>query len=144
MTTGFGYRDGAPEASLANYFRARTNDVEKAVVAFAAVSPEGRVETQIPWMWHDDAAEVLKPLAGAMAAGGAVPCLQLGHGGRQVSPRVIGTDPVAPSAVTPGVHVRTPSRELTATEIKDLISAFADAAIKAAAPSWTEHGSEPR
>jgi 2,4-dienoyl-CoA reductase-like NADH-dependent reductase (Old Yellow Enzyme family) len=136
MTTGFGYRDGAPEASLVNYFRARTNDVGMAVVAFAAVSPEGRVERQIPWMWRDDAAEVLKPLFGAIAAGGAVPCLQLGHGGRQVSPRVIGTDPVAPSAVTPDVHVRTPPRELTASDIKDLISAFADAAIKAAAAGF--------
>jgi 2,4-dienoyl-CoA reductase-like NADH-dependent reductase (Old Yellow Enzyme family) len=131
MTTGFGFDEGAPQPDLIDYFEARTRDVGMAVVAFGAVSPEGRVERRIPWMWRDDAAAVLSPLAEAIAANGAVPCLQLGHGGRQVSPRVIGTDPVAPSAVAPDVHVRRPPRELSIAQIEDLVVAFADAAVKA-------------
>ncbi len=132
MTTGFGFERGAPQPSLIDYFRARSHDVGMTVVAFGAVSPEGRVEQQIPWMWRDDAADVLSPIAAAITANGSVPCLQLGHGGRQVSPRVIGTDPVAPSAVAPQVHVRRLPRRLATDEIEDLVAAFAAAATKAA------------
>ena len=136
ITTGFGYDGGAPQTSLLEYFRERTSDVGMAVVAFGAVAADGRVEHQIPWMWREDAGRVLSPLAAVIAAGGAVPCLQLGHGGRQVSPRVTGTDPVAPSAVMPEVHVRRPPRELTVGEIGDLVGAFAAGAAKAAAAGF--------
>src|SRR5262245_13725545 len=105
MTTGFGYARGVPDTSLLAYLRARTADTGMAVVAFGAVTPEGRVEEQLPWMWHDDPAAVLAPLAAALHEGGGLACLQLGHGGRQVSPAVTGTRPVAPSEVPPPAHV---------------------------------------
>ncbi|MCW3063280.1 MAG: oxidase, partial [Solirubrobacterales bacterium] len=101
MTTGFGYSKGAPDEALLAYLRARTADVGMAVVAFGAVTPEGRVEEQIPWMWRPDAGAVLAPLAAALREGGGLACLQIGHGGRQVSPAVTGAEPVAPSAVAP-------------------------------------------
>ena len=132
MTTGFGFDRGAPNRRLIDYFTARLGDVGMAVVAFGAVAPEGRVEQQVPWMWREDAAGRLSPLAAAIDAAGTVPCLQLGHGGRQVSPAVIGTDPVAPSVVTPGAHVRRRPRALTIVEIGDIVDAFASAAAKAA------------
>ena len=132
MTTGFGYDAGAPEPSLIDYFEARTRDVAMAVVAFGAVSPEGRVEQKIPWMWRGDAAEIMAPLAAAIRDNGTVPCLQLGHGGRQASPTVTGSQPVAPSAVAPDVHVRQAPRELNLGEIEALVTAFAEAAVKAA------------
>jgi 2,4-dienoyl-CoA reductase-like NADH-dependent reductase (Old Yellow Enzyme family)/thioredoxin reductase len=136
MTTGFGFDAGLPDPQLVDYFRARTDDVGMAVVAFGAVAPEGRVERQIPWMWQDGIVDALEPLAAAIAANGAVPCLQLGHGGRQVSPRVTGTDPVAPTAVPPEVHVRRPPRELTGGEVEELVAAFGNAAAKAAAAGF--------
>lgn len=132
MTTGFGFDRGAPTEELLAYFRARCGGVGMAVVAFGAVAPEGRVEDAIPWMWRDEAAAVLAPLASAIAQRGALPCLQLGHGGRQVSPRVTGTAPVAPSAIAPAVHVDVPPRALTTAEAEDVVAAFGDAAAKAA------------
>ena len=57
-----------------------------AVVAFGAVAPEGRVEEKLPWMWRDDIGERLRPLVAALHDEGTRACLQLGHGGRQVSP----------------------------------------------------------
>ena len=83
------------------------------VVGFGAVAPGGRVEERLPWMWRDDAADVMAPLAAAIREGGAVPGLQLGHGGRQASRRLTGEQPVAPSAVRrtrTSARRRTPSR----------------------------------
>src|SRR5690606_40326008 len=98
---------------------------------FGAVAPEGRVEQRIPWMWRPDAATVMRPLAAAIRARGALPCLQLGHGGRQVSPRIIGGPPVAPSPVPAGAHTRVPPRALTVAQIKDIVHAFGRAAARA-------------
>ena len=131
MTTGFGFDRGVPQPPLLDYFKERTAGVGMAVVAFGAIAPEGRVERQIPWMWRDDAAWGLAPLAELIASNGAVPCLQLGHGGAQVSPTVIGTDPVSPSGIPPAVHVRRPPRQLAVDEIEGLVASFAAAAVNA-------------
>ena len=96
------------------------------------MAPEGRVENAIAWLWPEGAAETLAPLAGAIASTGAHPCIQLGHGGRQVSPTVIGEPPVAPSAVQAGAHVRIPPRALSTAETEDIVAAFGQAAQRAA------------
>jgi 2,4-dienoyl-CoA reductase-like NADH-dependent reductase (Old Yellow Enzyme family) len=132
MTTGFGFDDGAPTGEFTAYIAARSHGVAMTVVAFGAVRPEGRVEQQVPWMWRDDAARALAPIPEALRAVGAVPCLQLGHGGRQVSPRVIGRPPVAPSPVPPRVHVTEPPIPLDTEEVEDIIAAFGSAAAAAA------------
>ena len=90
MTTGFGFDEGAPDADAIAYFRARSDGPAAVVVGFGAVAPGGRVEERLPWMWRDDAADVMAPLAAAIREGGAVPGLQLGHGGRQASRAVTG------------------------------------------------------
>ena len=136
MTTGFGFEHGAPDARLLAYFAARTSGVGMAVVAFGAVAPEGRVEQQVPWLWRPDAAEVMRPLATAISAQGALPCLQLGHGGRQVSSRVIGEAPVGPSPLPPQVHTQVAPRELTLAEIQQTVMAFGRAAAVAAAAGF--------
>lgn len=131
MTTGFGYDEGAPTQDLLDYFAARSHGVAMATVAFGAVAPEGRVEKAIPWMWRPDAAAVLAPLAAAIEDAGAVACLQLGHGGRQVSRRVTGMAPVGPSAIRPPRHVDEPPHELTTDEIAGVVAAFGSAAAVA-------------
>jgi 2,4-dienoyl-CoA reductase-like NADH-dependent reductase (Old Yellow Enzyme family) len=133
MTTGFGFQDGAPDERAIAYFAARTKGVALAVVAFGAVAPEGRVEEQLPWMWRPDAERVMRPLAAAIRAQGALPCLQLGHGGRQVSPRVIGQAPVGPSPLAIAVHnTEIAPRALSIDEIAEIVQAFGRAARKAA------------
>lgn len=132
MTTGFGFTAGAPDERTIAYFAARCAGVGMAVVAFGAVAPEGRVEEKIPWMWRPDAAEVLRPLTDAIRAEGALPCLQLGHGGRQVSPRVIGGTPVGPSPLPPAVHTEVPPHALTVAETEEIVRAFGRAARAAA------------
>lgn len=132
MTTGFGYADGAPDERTLAYFAARSSGVGMVVVAFGAVAPEGRVEEKIPWMWRPDAADAMRPVAEAIASQGALPCLQLGHGGRQVSPRVIGGPPVGPSPLLPAVHTDEPPHALTVEEAEAIVGAFGSAARRAA------------
>lgn len=136
MTTGFGFAEGAPTPDLLEYFRVRTRGVGMATVAFGAVAPEGRVEHKIPWMWRSDAVNVLAPLAEVIEENGAVACLQLGHGGRQVSSRVIGRPPVGPSAVAADVHVDAAPIELSTTDVEGVIDSFAAAARTAAAAGF--------
>lgn len=136
MTTGFGYRDGAPDDALIAYLQARSGGVSMSTVAFGAIAPEGRVEQQLPWMWRPDAARCLAPVVAAVHAEGALACLQLGHGGRQVSPSITGMGTVAPSALAPFAHVRTVPRELTLTEIEAIVEAFGAAAAAAAAAGF--------
>jgi 2,4-dienoyl-CoA reductase-like NADH-dependent reductase (Old Yellow Enzyme family) len=137
MTTGFGYDSGVPNEDLLAYFAARSGDVAMTTVAFGAVAPEGRVEQQIPWMWRPDAAAALSPLAATIAATGAVPCLQLGHGGRQVSPKVTGMQPVAPSPVAPQVHVDVAPHSLSTDEVESVVDAFVSAAGAAQQAGFT-------
>ena len=132
MTTGFGFTEGGPDAEALAYYRTRSQGTALATVGFSAVAPEGRVENAIAWLWPEGAAEALAPLAEAIASTGAHPCIQLGHGGRQVSPTVIGEAPVAPSALQAGAHVRIPPRALSTGEVEDIVAAFGQAARRAA------------
>jgi 2,4-dienoyl-CoA reductase-like NADH-dependent reductase (Old Yellow Enzyme family) len=132
MTTGFGFERGAPDADAIAYFRVRSDGPAVVVVGFGAVAPGGRVEERLPWMWRDDAAAVMAPLAAAIREGGAHPGLQPGHGGRQASRRLTGERPVAPSPVPPRAHVRETPHALTLGEIEDVIAAYARAARAAA------------
>ncbi len=139
MTTGFGFRGGAPTDDALSYYAARSVGVGLAVVGFSAVSPEGRVEDAIAWLWEDRAAGAGAEGEGALASlvevihsTGALAGIQLGHGGRQVSPKVIGDRPVAPSALPPSAHVRLPPRPLSTAEAEEVVSAFGHAACRAA------------
>ena len=136
MTTGFGFAQGAPEAEALAYYRTRSRGTGLATVGFSAVRPEGRVENAIAWLWPESAAEALAPLAETIASTGAHPCIQLGHGGRQVSPTVIGEAPVAPSAVQAAVHVRIPPRALSTDEVDAIVAAFGLAARRAVASGF--------
>ena len=132
MTTGFGFSQGAPDGEALAYYRTRSQGTALATVGFSSVSPEGRVENAIAWLWPEGAADALAPLAEAIASTGAHPCIQLGHGGRQVSPTVIGEPPVAPSAVRAGAHVRIRPRALSTAETEGIVVAFGQAARRAA------------
>ena len=100
-------------------------------VAFGAVSPEGRVEEQIPWMWLPEVGDGLAAVVDAIHDGGGAACLQIGHGGRQVAPALAEGQPVAPSPIAPLVHVKVAPRALSVAEIGDLVQRFEHAAAVA-------------
>jgi 2,4-dienoyl-CoA reductase-like NADH-dependent reductase (Old Yellow Enzyme family) len=105
----------------------------------AAVSPEGRIT---PWdngMWSDAQAQAFKPIAAFIKAQGAIPGIQLCHTGAKASTaapweerRPLGENeggwtPVAPSGLRFDSASPVP-REMTISEIKEMVSQFAAAA----------------
>ena len=71
----------------------------------------------------------LRQLADAIHEGGAKAAVQLHHAGRATSREVTGNQPVAPSAL-PTVD-GSPARELTVSEIHELVNRFAQCAFRA-------------
>lgn len=69
-------------------------------------------------------------LADAIRTNGARACIQLWHAGRQINSSQTGMEIVAPSPIPCPVCRETP-RELTVPEIKELVEAYGDAALRA-------------
>lgn len=79
----------------------------------------------------DEYIEGLKKLADIIKAEGAKACIQLNHAGRYMHSFLLGgKQPVAPSAIASKFTKETP-KELTITEIKEIIHKFAEAAERA-------------
>ncbi len=72
----------------------------------------------------------LAKIAAAMKSEGAVPALQIHHGGRQTSSRVIGRRPLAPSPL-PCPAIRGEVEPLSIQGIQEIIKKFGDAAVRA-------------
>lgn len=110
-----------------------------------AVVPEGRISDHDTGIWNDEQAEAWKRVVAFVQSQGAKIGIQLAHAGRKASvwpddlgPSGVsqpiaegGWQTVAPSAIAFGNYE--PPRELEATEIADIVRAFADAAVRAIA-----------
>jgi len=107
----------------------------------AAVSPEGRITPGDNGMWSDAQAQVFKPIAAFIKTQGAIPGIQLNHTGGKASTaapwedrRPLGENeggwkPLAPSAISFDRTSPVP-REMTISEIKEMVSQFAAAASR--------------
>lgn len=106
------------------------------------VVPEGRISTTCLGLWSDEQRDRLRPIVEFAHSMGTKIGIQLAHAGRKASclppwsdhPMASkaegGWDCVAPSAISFGGKYPVP-KELTETEILDLIQAFATAATRA-------------
>jgi 2,4-dienoyl-CoA reductase-like NADH-dependent reductase (Old Yellow Enzyme family)/thioredoxin reductase len=86
-------------------------------------------------MLHDDRfIPGMRKIVEAVHAAGARIALQLNHGGRESTPGVSGSVPLAPSPLPSrftGVGDETIPRELTIPEIRRIVTRFGDAAVRA-------------
>jgi NADPH2 dehydrogenase len=94
------------------------------IVEATAVEPQGRCWAGGLDAWAPEHAPGLARLAEAIRTAGAVPAVQLVHGGPQSSPRIV-KERLAPSAYEEGLHALTPE------EIRRIQDHFAAAAIRA-------------
>lgn len=105
-----------------------------------AVTPEGRISTACPGIWHDEQADAWRRVVDYVHALGTPIGLQLAHAGRKGSTRETwvggiaeigegGWETVAPSAIPFG-QMPAP-RALSIAEIDGLVEAFAAAAVRA-------------
>lgn len=92
-----------------------------------AVKPEGRISVNDLGIWTDDQISGLAQVVEAIKGEGSVAGIQLAHAGRKA---VVPDEIYAPSAIAFDNSSKVPT-ELTIDEIKNVIEAFKEAAIRA-------------
>lgn len=112
------------------------------MVEATAVNPEGRITPADLGIWSDAHTEAFTPIARFIKEHGAVPAIQIAHAGRKAScdlpwkggkylpPSQGGWQTVAPSALALTPEHAAP-RELSADEIENTVTQYADAARRA-------------
>lgn len=98
------------------------------IVESTAVIPNGRISDNDLGIWDDEHIGELSNIVNSVKKYGAAIAIQLNHGGR----KYVGNsgEVLAPSAIAFDENSKTP-RELTKSEIKEIILAFKAAAIRA-------------
>jgi len=111
-------------------------------VEATAIAPEGRITPGCLGLWSDEQETALARIVAQVERLGAVPAIQIGHAGRKasVSTPWEGSGPIAPerggwTIIGPSAQPATPAsaipREMTGTQIADLIAGFAASAARA-------------
>jgi 2,4-dienoyl-CoA reductase-like NADH-dependent reductase (Old Yellow Enzyme family)/thioredoxin reductase len=123
--------DGSINDKTVEHYRGRASGGPAMVIVEAcAVSPEGIVSAHQARIYHDRFIEGLSRIARVMKAEGALPAVQIHHGGRQTSSRVIKRKPFAPSNL-PCPTISGEVEPLSVEGIQDIIRKFGDAAVRA-------------
>lgn len=130
MGSGYADEEGFITQQLIDYHVRRVeggcamNIVEIAVVHPTSYNPH------TPGIWDDKFLPGLTQLASAIKQAGGAACIQLWHGGRQISAKPWGGAPWAPSAI-PCPMIREMPHAMTSEEIHTIISSYGDAALRA-------------
>lgn len=136
LTSNYADSDGYVSDQMVEFYRARARGgVGLVVVEGAIVSPEGRGTPMQLMADTDDRVPGLRRIAEAVHAEGVPVLLQLLHHGRQTRSELIGTSPIAPSAIRDPLYGETP-REMTHEDIEATIGAFVAAAKRGAAAGF--------
>jgi 2,4-dienoyl-CoA reductase-like NADH-dependent reductase (Old Yellow Enzyme family) len=98
------------------------------MIEMTDVHPDGRITDRDLGIWSDEHIGPLARIVEACHQYGAKVGIQIGHAGRKAESETL--NPVAPSAIPFSERYRTP-KELTKSEIEELIDAFAKAAERA-------------
>ena len=123
--------DGSiPQKAIEHYRLRAAGGPAMVIMEACAVSPEGIVSPHQARIFDDRFVEGLSKIARSMKSEGAVPAIQIHHGGRQTSARIIHSQPVAPSPL-PCPSIRGDVTPLTIDGIQDLVKKFGDAADRA-------------
>ncbi len=118
------------KATIEHYRRRAAGGPAMIIMEACAVSPEGIVSPHQPVIYADRYIEGLSKIAAAIKEEGAVPAVQIHHGGRQTSAKVIHRKPLAPSPL-PCPAIRGDVEPLTVDGIRNLVKKFGDAAARA-------------
>jgi len=118
------------EATVEHYRRRAGGGPAMVIMEACAVSAEGIVSPHQARIDDDRMIPGLSRIAAAMKEEGAVAAIQIHHGGRQTSIKVIGRKPLAPSAL-PCPLIRGEVQPLSADGIQELIYKFGQAADRA-------------
>ncbi|UCD77443.1 MAG: FAD-dependent oxidoreductase, partial [Desulfobacterales bacterium] len=118
------------DVAVEHYRRRAAGGPAMVIMEACAVSPEGVVSPHQAVIYDDRFIEGLAKIARAMKEEGAVSAVQIHHGGRQTSVKVIHRRPLAPSPL-PCPTIRGEVEPLTVDGIQQLVQNFGDAAHRA-------------
>ncbi len=131
MGSSHGNADGSVGDELIAYYAARARGgFGLLITEFTAISPEGKALPGQLINYSDESVPGFKRLTDRIHEEGGRIFMQLQHSGRQTVSLFSGTQPVAPSPVPCPVNKELP-RELTISEIHELVEKFGDAALRA-------------
>ena len=123
--------DGSiPQKAIEHYRLRAAGGPAMVIMEACAVSPEGIVSPHQARIFDDRFVEGLSKIARAMKSEGTIPAVQIHHGGRQTSAKVIHGQPVGPSPL-PCPSIRGQVTPLTVNGIQELVKKFGDAADRA-------------
>ena len=123
--------DGSITDATIEHYRLRAAGGPAMVIMEAcSVSPEGIVSPHQARIYDDRFVEGLSKIARVMKSEGAVPAIQIHHGGRQTSIKVIKQKPLAPSPL-PCPAIRGNVDPLTINGIQELVRQFGNATKRA-------------
>jgi len=130
MVSGKSNPQGLVTDEIREHYRLRADaGVGLIIVEATNVDESGRPWSQGLGAWHHDQIGGLASLARTIRGAGATAAIQLVHGGLQASPSISGVSVVGPSTVPHSPDSHQP-RSLTATEIEQIETRFADAAAR--------------
>jgi 2,4-dienoyl-CoA reductase-like NADH-dependent reductase (Old Yellow Enzyme family)/thioredoxin reductase len=118
------------EKTIEHYKRRAAGGPAMVIMEAHAVSPEGIVSHHQARIYDDCYVEGLSRIVNVIKAEGAVPAIQIHHGGRQTSAKVIKQKPFAPSNL-PCPTIRGDVEPLTAEGIQRIVRHFGEAARRA-------------
>jgi 2,4-dienoyl-CoA reductase-like NADH-dependent reductase (Old Yellow Enzyme family)/NADPH-dependent glutamate synthase beta subunit-like oxidoreductase len=118
------------DATVEHYRRRAAGGPAMIIMEACSVSAEGVVSNHQARIYDDRFIEGLSEVAAVMKAEGSVPAIQIHHGGRQTSVKVIGRKPLAPSPI-PCPTIRGDVEPLTTDGIREIVQKFGDAAERA-------------
>jgi len=118
------------DAAVEHYRRRAGGGPAMVIVEACAVSPEGVVSNHQAQIYDDSFIDGLSRIAAVIRSEGSVPAVQLHHGGRQTSIKVIKRKPLAPSPI-PCPTIRGEVEPLSIDGIQEIVQKFGDAAERA-------------
>ena len=120
--------DGTVSDVMVEHYRRRAaGGPAMTIMEACAVSPEGVVSNHQARIYDDRFIEGLSKIAEVIKSEGSVPAVQIHHGGRQTSIKVIKRKPLAPSPI-PCPTIRGDVEPLTIDGIHGIVRKFGDAA----------------
>jgi len=118
------------DATIEHYRRRAAGGPAMIIVEACSVSPEGVVSAHQARIYEDRFVDGLARIASAIKEEGSLPAVQIHHGGRQTSIKVIKRKPLAPSPL-PCPAIRGDVEPLSIDGIQQLVTKFGQAAQRA-------------
>jgi NADPH2 dehydrogenase len=129
MATAKAGRDGKVSQALLDYYagKSRGGYLSLVIIEHSHITPEGKASENQLSVSDDTVIPGIRKLADVIHSNGSRAAMQINHAGSAAQKEVIGTTPLAPSAVANPRRGDMP-REMSRAEMSDIVLAFKDAA----------------